>query len=329
MTARHLLAAAIAILTSLGIATGTRVQAADARSRLLAYHESWSEVRTADPSRTRLANLPPYYGIVVLAFAKPDMAYPAPGALSGTGLGLPFDAAVLRDAIALRRAAGTRVLLGLGGATYTGWDRLDHVAVARLVRDLGLDGVEIDYEPPDPGCRRDPDARMRCPTDARFASIVTQLRGALPRPALLGIDIMSNGAYGEGRWRDAVPTSGYTGSALSVLRSPAAAQLDLVLLMAYNAGRHYDATAAFDAVRAIWPGPLYLGLRMPPDETGGSLTLAEAERRIRHAAADPAAGVYLYTLQTPADPGGGPTAAQLSVIACTVMRGPQCNAVLP
>lgn len=330
-----LLAAVLAaILFCLGNASGAAAQAADARSRLLAYHETWSEARTRDPARTRLANIPPYVGTVILAFAKPDLTYHAFPDLSGTGLTPPFDGRVLREAIALRRAAapGSRVLLGLGGATYVGWDRLDHVAVARLVRDLDLDGVEIDYEPPDAGCRRTEAAGMRCPTDARFANIVTVLRGALPRPLLLGIDIMANGAFGEGRWRDAVPVTGYTGSALSVLRSPAAGAIDMVLLMAYNAGTGYDATAAFDATRAAWAGPLFMGLLVPPDETGGSLTLAEAERRARHAAADPKGGLYLYTLQIvpKGTPGpANPDAAMLSAMTCRVLGAARCNAPLP
>ncbi len=56
--------------------------------------------------------------------------------------------AVVKGAIALlkRHNPRTRVLVSVGGATYTAWDRLNATAIASFVRQFGLDGVDVDYE---------------------------------------------------------------------------------------------------------------------------------------------------------------------------------------
>lgn len=55
---------------------------------------------------------------------------------------------MVKGAIALlkRRNPRTRVLVSVGGATYTAWDRLNATAISAFVRQFGLDGVDVDYE---------------------------------------------------------------------------------------------------------------------------------------------------------------------------------------
>ncbi len=286
---------------------------------VMVYHESWWERGGAGGQQLSLAAVPSTVDIVALGFAKPDMAYGGGLALGGTGLEYAAPGAAVRDAItALQtRNPGVRVLLSVGGASYTGWDRLDPAAVARLVRDLGVDGVDIDYEPPDPACRPGP----ACASDALWQDVVRRLRTVLPRPALLSVAGWSVGAYGQGRWTGARPTSPWTGAMVALLRSPAAALIDLVSIDAYGAGRSYDPAEAFAAYRSLWPGPLLLGMEGPPATGGGPpATPAEAARRAGFAAQDPAGGAMVYSwLGRPAD-SQAPAGEPLAAAACRAMR---------
>jgi chitinase len=69
-----------------------------------------------------LANTPSYINVVAVSFAKPDCTY-SKGSfmLSGTGLQFSSEGATVSAAIAAlkTRQPNTRVLLAVGGATYT------------------------------------------------------------------------------------------------------------------------------------------------------------------------------------------------------------------
>src|SRR5690606_20879920 len=148
------------------------------------------------------------------------------------------------------------------------------------VRDIGADGVDIDFEPSNPDCRRGGDERIACRSDARWQEYVSRLRAVLPRPFLLTVPGWSVGAYGEGRFADARPPSPWTGSMLSLLRSDQAANLDLVSIMAYDAGPAFDPLEALAAYREHWKGPLALGVQVMPPIHGGPRMTADAARSL-------------------------------------------------
>ena len=58
------------------------------------------------------------------------------------------NADVVKGAIATlkQRNPATKVLIAVGGATYTNWAGMNTAAIKRFVDDFGLDGVDIDYE---------------------------------------------------------------------------------------------------------------------------------------------------------------------------------------
>ena len=60
----------------------------------------------------------------------------------GTGLGFSSDPATVKAAIALlkTRNPGTKVLIAVGGATYTAFDKMNAPAIAAFVAAFGLDG---------------------------------------------------------------------------------------------------------------------------------------------------------------------------------------------
>lgn len=300
----------------------------------LAYHPSWYEPDATRAQETTLARLPGYITHVALSFAKPDLTYAGGLDLTGTGLEYRPSGAVMKDAIALLKARnpGTRVLVSLGGSTYTGWDRLAPASIGRLVRDLGADGVDIDFEPPAPGCA--PRAgTMSCATDALIVDIVRRLRKELPRPYVISLAGWSVGAYGAGDFANAPPASPWRGLLLALFASSAARELDLVSIMSYDAGPAYDATQAFRAYRSVWKGPLALGIPVMPSSHGERRFTVERTAQLLHAVAgDPLAGAMLYALlEVPPGPPGpdNPDYRALSVAICVSLRLPGCDVALP
>lgn len=299
------------------------------------YHESWSETPAATADGTRLAALPAYVNPVILGFARPDLDYRGDLDLAGTGLEFPFSGRVLKEAVALLRARnpGTRVLLSVGGAAYGRWDRFDPDALARLVGDLGLDGVDLDYEPTQPDCGPAADGGWHCASDANWRRYVAAMRAALPRPALLAVPGWSVAAYGRGAWRDAPPRSPWTGNLLALFDAPEAAEIDLVSIMAYAANESLDPLESFRAYRAAWDGPLALGVMVPPDPLDGPHYGADRVAALTRAVTeDPRGGMMLYTLQRhPEGPvtRDNPDAALLAREICLGQGLPDCERPLP
>jgi hypothetical protein len=268
----------------------------------------------------------------MLAFARPDLVYRNDLDLSGTGLEYRIDGVMLRDAIALlrQRNPGTRVVLSVGGAAYRSWRRLNMDGLAALVRDLGLDGIDWDYEPNNPDCRADAVGRITCATDQNWQRLVLLGRRAFPRPSLMTVSVWSVGAYGEGEFRRALPRSRYTGSMLGVLRSAWAAEIDLVSINAYDAGPDFRPLEAFRAYRAAWPGRLALGMEVRyADGAGPFHTLAQAEALTRSVLRDPLGGVMLYALlmRPPPDRGISPDGPALADALCRGMERAGCGAL--
>jgi chitinase len=299
---------------------------------LMGYHDSWRERPATGPYATALVAVPSYVNLVALSFARPDMVYDGGLDISGTGLSYQFDGAVLRDAIALlkKRNPGTRVILSLGPPVPSRWSRLNERAVARLVRDLGLDGVDLDYEPDMPGCGQRPDGRVRCATDANWIDYVRRVRAVLPRPYIVSVTGWSVGAYGEGRFADGLPrNSPWRGMMIGLLRSPAARLIDLVVVCGYDAGPTYSPMHAIHAYRAYWKGPLVMGVQVPFTNAGGPLfTPPEVERLARQAVRVPATGMMIYSLLEPPDPlvpaRSHPTGKELARAACRGLGRTPC-----
>jgi chitinase len=84
-----------------------------------------------------------YTNVVIVSFVRPDCTYTKGRlALAGTGLDFSSDGPVVKNAIAILKSAhpNTRVLLAVGGATYTNFAGMNTQCIKDMVDDFGFDG---------------------------------------------------------------------------------------------------------------------------------------------------------------------------------------------
>ncbi|QRM34286.1 hypothetical protein JO965_34200 (plasmid) [Microvirga sp. VF16] len=232
------------------------------------YHPSWND-RGAP-----LGAIAGQYSHVMLSFARPDLMWS--GLESGTwkGTGLEFSAPPdkVKEEVALLKATGAKVILSVGGASYGGWSTLAAEAghdnqqiknaLTQIVRDLGLDGLDVDYE------RHAADAA----TVEEYTRVIQALREAVDAARPDGILALAasptgsdytaaTGDEGTGRrsgsggsagrermtFRRTVPSGPHAGRTVGEL-------VDLLNIMAYDSGSNfYDQAVAYEQYRAIMP----------------------------------------------------------------------------
>ena len=250
------------------------------------YFESWSSVWSSIASSLDLTNIPSPINIVLLAFATPSCNY-IRGSYSWDGTGLDFssDFNVVQKSISLLRQRGIITMLSVGGASYS-YNTFNPNNIAALAQDLGVDGVDIDWEPSD-GVK----------SAWQLGPIIEQMKSSLPETSLLSIAAFSVGAYidnfsdGKPMGGPYVISNGY--------------QLDFVNIMSYDASNEYDPIYAFKAYRHLYKGPLLLGFEIPPESWGGHiLTLPEVINHSKFILTDNFAnnGVFTWSYQKIGNP---------------------------
>ncbi|KDD74928.1 hypothetical protein H632_c982p0 [Helicosporidium sp. ATCC 50920] len=158
----------------------------------------------------------------------PDATYPAGVTFQDAGIQFASVPQVIKQ-----KTPHTKVLIAVGGATYTGWHNLNGAAIADFVQAFGFDGVDDDNEPSSTSCGLQ-NGQMRCSTDDEYIAAIRGIRAAVPRPYIVSTATWSVGAYGEGQWQNAQPISAYTGIALRSLKE-AGNDLDIVNITSYDA----------------------------------------------------------------------------------------------
>ncbi|WP_218110018.1 glycoside hydrolase family 18 protein [Oligoflexus tunisiensis] len=326
------------------VSDGSRVSGTSAprafQREIVGYYQSWSSGWASEGSQHQLAKLPPYITTVLLSFVRPEVSY-RPGQQSWVGTGLDFssDFQVVKDAIRIlkTRNPGTRVLLSVGGATYGNWHQTNTNAVAALVKDLGVDGADIDYEPEGGACSWAVGGTS-CPSDHEFIQIIRKFRAALPRPYVITTAAWSTGAFGTGKY----PASSFKGNLISgnfgLYINPlkeAGQDFDAIYIMTYDAGGKsapagaptgYDPKMAFDAYRELYKGPLMMGVEVPPEAWGGHVsTPAEAQDRANYVLSKGGSGMMIWSLHKT----GNYTATQFVQAMCRTMQLPSCESALP
>jgi chitinase len=224
--------------------------------KIALYYPAWNAPWVSNVHDFDLVKLDKKYpGLnwINLAFAKPDMSYTkGQNSWGGTGLDFSMDFQIVKEAVALLRSRNICVMLSVGGGSYWSGDReFKTQAVADLVEDLGLNGVDIDYEVSGSG--------------ATLTAVIKQMRLVLPEKCYISMAAWSTGAFGN----DGI----YSGSAVDACKN---APVDVVNIMAYDAGDSYDAREAWKAYKKIFGGALLLGFEVGDQSWGGHL-LSEEE----------------------------------------------------
>ncbi len=194
--------------------------------KFAAYFQTWSSKWNSYAPSLDLVDVPDEVSIIYLAFLKPNCSYEK-GYCNFTGTGLEFssDFKVVKEAIDILRKKGKVVMLSLGGATYpfTGYD-VD--SVVNLAHDLGVDGIDLDWEP-----------STGSAASGELSNIISDFKAKMGELKLC-LTGFSVGCYGVGKFKDSQPKGMYTGMNIIGLKDKGHL-LDWVNIMSYDAGPTY------------------------------------------------------------------------------------------
>lgn len=250
-----------------------------------AWYPTWSDWnQSLTPFDAKLSDL---LDVVAIFVAKPDLSY-TPGQNSWSGTGVEFSEynnfANVKADVAAMRAKGTKVLLAIGGATYNNWSTFNITGINALVSDLGLNGVELDFE--------------------LYASQAHLCTNAVAQCL----------NYGWETWLCAMHVGAYDGTQQPVGSSwegvnlPAIKQfgprLAGVNIMAYNGGPTYDAKVAYDQFRKYCPyAQINVGIMVAPEDWGGHVWDEAAVKDIcNYIKSDQKAGIFIFDLHRRTSP---------------------------
>ena len=216
------------------------------------YFPTWASPWTSDASKTDLANITttlPGIKCVYLAFAQPDMSYSS-GSFDGTGLQFSYDFNVVVEAIKILKSKGVIVMLSVGGGAYWSSPKpFNDAPILRLMKDLGCDGIDIDWE-------------VGVNNDVALGYAINAIRNS--SNCKISFAGWSTGAYGVDN------TSNYKGMNISAMEN-FGSKVDWINIMSYDAGNDYDPLGALDCYRLYYPGPLNIGFEVGQQSWGGHL----------------------------------------------------------
>jgi hypothetical protein len=249
--------------------------AENSRRVFAGYYPSWSEAR-------HLEATPDVYTHVVVAFARPDFAWDGT-TWAGTGLQFVSAPEAIRLEIAALKRRHIRVLLAVGGATYSNWAPLAAeaakpgpitAALAKFVTAIGFDGIEADYEPDGATPER----------VAEYRDAIKTLRHAAGPDKLLTLAAWSTGADCTAETATAAcggkasPGEGRDGRERLLFRDQSlSAEIDMIDVMSYDGGvEHFDPVKAWALYRDLVPSRVTVnaGFEIAPESWGGARLVA-------------------------------------------------------
>jgi len=215
------------------------------------YFDTWGAPWVSDASQSDLAKM--QVNVVNLAFANPGMHY-TKGQFNfdGTGLQFSWDFQVVKQAILLLKQKSTKVMLSVGGASYS-FDYYNVQNVVALAVDLGCDGIDIDWEP-----------TSYKPDQLRDILILTRQHCK----GLLSFAGWSTGCF------DPVGGDLYRGLNIQAIKD-CSEIISWINIMAYDAGKDFDVKASYDSYKKYFKKQVYVGFQVGPQGWGDALLTLE------------------------------------------------------
>ena len=270
------------------------------------YFESWASQWTSVASAMDLANVDSNVNIVYLAFADPMTKYVAGSKkFDGTGLEFSQDFAVVSGAISILEKKGIKVILSVGGASYSYTGPVGAFAnysnVCNLAKDLGCMGIDIDMEPGN-----------NLPVNGMFGPAINAFRSACKTAGLtfLSAAIPGNGAH------PSIPSGDlYTGCAHAGLVQYGG-ELNVVNIMSYDYGAPtptMNNVTMFNEFRNAYKGCLCIGLETGKQGWGNyEITQHDVQSSCDRAKVDENSGIFVWSWF-----GGQKTSPSVSQIIAT------------
>ena len=293
------------------------------------YYQSWSANWASSGKDLSITKIPSYISRILVAFANPSMNYiKGQNDLANTGIQFSSSFEIVKQAIAIAHSEkpNQKFILSVGGATYP-WTNPNFSAMVDLMNDLGLDGIDIDFEDT-PSCTGTDTLNLSCTTDNRLIEIITNLRRVLPAGKLLTAAVFSVGAYGTTSFPMSkyLPGSGYTGMWVNPLIK-AGDKLDEIFVMSYDASPAYKPTDGFNAYKSIYKNKIHLGLEVPPEAWGGYvLTVDDSLKYANHVKSNNGSGMFIWSLEKA---GGGSNAYTFLGPICKLYGYSNCDQQIP
>jgi chitinase len=227
------------------------------------YFESWSCPWTSDPKQLALAKIPDPTTIVFISFCNPDCKYSiGKYSFERTGLDFSMDFKVVQEAISILKKRGIAVFLAVGGATFS-FDYYKTQAVVDLAKDLGVDGLDLDWEPVN-GIKE----------DFKLGPIIAQTKdfcGDL-KISLAGFVLGCMEPNGDT----------FRGLNLKGLKSHGHL-LDFVNIMNYDGGKSLDVLNAYLSYKQQYTGKILFGFQVGKQGWGDALlTIGDVENACQY-----------------------------------------------
>jgi hypothetical protein len=265
------------------------------------YLESW-----ACSSSLQLTKIEKPIDTIFLSFVKPFNSYKrGQNSFSGTGLDFNLDFASVKNAVAFLKQKGMQVLLAIGGATYP-FDNYQPYACADLMNDLGLDGIDIDWEPVNGYAER-----------SKLGPILQVSREAIGPTKLMTMAGFSTGCFDPNSYDK------YRGLNIDGIKSHGHL-LNWINIMAYDAGKEYNVLDGYASYKKYFPKTVAVGFQVGKQGWGDALlTLQDVEKVCKSMDKGDGCFVWAYFKSGP------PSATDVCQVASTALSRPPPSQPIP
>ena len=183
------------------------------------------------------------------------------------------------------------MVLSVGGATYpySSFTVANATSIVDLALDLECTGIDIDWEPAGGA------------SDASQLSGIIDTFASVNKGLTLSLASFSVGCYGYGDFVDSTPASSNTGMDYPGIVA-SGKNLNWINLMSYDASSAYDPIEGFKSIRAIYNGPILIGIENAPQAWGGFQPTDQDIATWANYAISNNGGVFVWSLQKQGTP---------------------------